>query len=207
MTSVGGSDLPGAGGQEGDGTIFSYNLATGTESILHSFTGEPNDGGFPMGSFVQSTTNPNILYAMTQGGGTGGGAIINYNIATGAENMLLNSFSVDEFMGPGIGDNLLEVGSTLYGYAAGLYSYNLTSGALTAVHTFTGAPDGISPIGAPVLRRGEQRDRQRRICVQRRERLVQRPKRLQHHERFQRFRRSDPGRLDVVWHGPGRGGE
>jgi uncharacterized repeat protein (TIGR03803 family) len=150
MTNEGGGDQGPPNDQVGDGTIFAFNTVTNTETVVHPFAGEPSDGAFPEGSFIQSASNPNILYAMTQGGGTGGGSLISYNIATGAESMPLNSFSVDEFTSPATGNNLLQSGNLLYGYAGGLFSFNLASGALTPLHSFSGPPDGVGPIGTPV---------------------------------------------------------
>jgi uncharacterized repeat protein (TIGR03803 family) len=151
MTNQGGAVGNPNGNPPGDGVIFSIDTAAGVETVLHSFAGSPSDGANPGGSFTQSVTDPYLLYAVTGGGGTGGGSLISYNAATGAESMLLNSFSVDEFTGPAIGNNLLQSGNLLYGYAGGLYSYDLSSGVLTPLHRFTGYPDAIGPTGTPVL--------------------------------------------------------
>jgi uncharacterized repeat protein (TIGR03803 family) len=147
MTSEGGGDQGPPNDQVGDGTIFAFNTATNTETVLHPFAGEPTDGAFPeYGSLVQSSTNPDLFYGLTQGGGTGGGALISYNIATGAESMLLNSFSVDEFSGGPLG-SVVQVGNTLYGLAGGLFSFNLTTSTLAPLYSF-GTP-GLQ--GTPVL--------------------------------------------------------
>src|SRR5271170_2153817 len=62
LTDVGGvlyGMTPG-GGANGRGTIFSYNLASGAETMMHSFSGFPNDGALPHGSFIQSSTDSSI---------------------------------------------------------------------------------------------------------------------------------------------------
>jgi uncharacterized repeat protein (TIGR03803 family) len=55
-----------AGGPSQKGTVFSVDIATGTESILHGFTGQ-GDGGIPQGGLLINTTG--TLYGTTEGGG------------------------------------------------------------------------------------------------------------------------------------------
>jgi uncharacterized repeat protein (TIGR03803 family) len=144
MTSEGGAGPNSAG----DGVIFSFNTLTDTETVLYSFQSSPDDGAAPYyASLTQSTSNPNLYYALTEDGGTGGdGAIISYNIATGQESMLPLSFSVDEFSGGPLG-SVVQVGNTLYGLAGGLFSFNLTTSTLAPLYSF-GTP-GLQ--GTPVL--------------------------------------------------------
>jgi uncharacterized repeat protein (TIGR03803 family) len=59
-----GTTLIGGPGQKG--TVFSVNLATGAESVLHGFTGQ-GDGGTPVGGLL---INPaGVLYGTAEGGG------------------------------------------------------------------------------------------------------------------------------------------
>jgi uncharacterized repeat protein (TIGR03803 family) len=54
------------GGPSQKGTVFSLNLATGVESVLHGFTGQ-GDGGTPAGGLL---INPaGVLYGTAEGGG------------------------------------------------------------------------------------------------------------------------------------------
>ena len=101
------------GGENNDGTIFSFNLANDSETVLHSFYDCNDDGARPNGSLIQSGS---MLYGMTEYGGAyfDEGTIFAYNINTGVETIL------HSFYGDG-GDNpegdLLLLNSTLYGMA------------------------------------------------------------------------------------------
>jgi uncharacterized repeat protein (TIGR03803 family) len=89
------------GGANGLGTIFAYNLSTGTEGLLHSFAGAPDDGQVPYGSFAQSAENPTLLYGQTGGGGSAGaGTIFSLDTTTGAETVI---YSLGTFVGSGGG--------------------------------------------------------------------------------------------------------
>jgi uncharacterized repeat protein (TIGR03803 family) len=91
MTAAGGGTGVGAegGGALGDGTIFSFNTVTNTESALHSFTGYPTDGAAPLGSLIQSSTSASTLYGMTVDGGTQGfGTIFSFNTTNNNESPL-----------------------------------------------------------------------------------------------------------------------
>jgi len=94
------------GGTNSIGTIFGYNLATGTETNLYSFGGT-SDGAFPQTSFVQSGP---ILYATTPNGGSAGaGAIIAFNTATSTESVVYSLYGPTDGLGPGA--TLVESGS------------------------------------------------------------------------------------------------
>ncbi|HTW93996.1 MAG TPA: choice-of-anchor tandem repeat GloVer-containing protein, partial [Tepidisphaeraceae bacterium] len=122
MTSIGGAT--------GNGTIFSYSLLTGQESLLYSFAGVPNDGGHPTGSFIQSSLNPQILYGMTEGGGNGGGTLFSYDIVTGIETPLTTNLDLEEFFREPYG-SLVQSGSVLYGTAGGLFEFDTTTNVAT----------------------------------------------------------------------------
>src|SRR5262249_20261406 len=78
------------GGSRGFGTIFQIGTDGMGFSLLHSFTGAPNDGDSPRGSLIQSGST---LYGMTaSGGGNSGGTI--FKIGTdGSGFSLLHSFA------------------------------------------------------------------------------------------------------------------
>lgn len=69
------------GGSNSLGTLFDYDIADGTETVLHSYGGT-SDGASPYGSVLESGP---LLYATTSAGGTlSGGAIVQYNPSTTA---------------------------------------------------------------------------------------------------------------------------
>jgi uncharacterized repeat protein (TIGR03803 family) len=141
--------LGGTGGAGNDGTIFSYNLTTSQATILHSFTGSPNDGAGPAGSLTLSGTT--LYGTTTEGGNPGGGTIFSYEIATGSYETLFT------FAGSGTGflpqGDLLVDGSTLYGMAMGgpdsdgvIFSFDLNTNTETVLHSFD-TTDGEDPTG------------------------------------------------------------
>jgi uncharacterized repeat protein (TIGR03803 family) len=104
-TSSGGASLG------SDGTVFSFNPATGVEKVLYAFQGQ-NDGNSPRASL---TSFHGVLYGTTLDGGDGCGCgtVFSVNPATGAEAVL------HAFDGGTDGEfpeaSLTNVGNTLYG--------------------------------------------------------------------------------------------
>ena len=76
------------GGKNNKGTIISYDITTGKETLLHNF-GSGTDGSLPYGSLLQAKDS--LLYGMTEEGGVnigtgwGDGIIFSYNIISGVE--------------------------------------------------------------------------------------------------------------------------
>ena len=139
-----------SGGADSDGTIFSFNPATNSESLLYSFTGYPSDGQIPYGSFIQSATNGAVLYGMTNAGGSQGtGAVIEFNTATNTENVL---GSFDNINLGGTHGSLIQSGTTLFGMAGNIFSFNLNTNAASLLYAFQGRPDGAvsGGVGTPV---------------------------------------------------------
>ncbi|HMD54489.1 MAG TPA: choice-of-anchor tandem repeat GloVer-containing protein, partial [Phycisphaerae bacterium] len=106
MTQFGGAN----GGPNSKGTIFAYNIATGVETVLYSFTGG-SDGRNPVDSLIKSGST---LYGMTEYGGSGNeGTLFAYNLDNSTETVLLSfSFRINGGIPEG---SLIESGSTLYG--------------------------------------------------------------------------------------------
>lgn len=75
-----------AGGANGDGTVFKFDLTTGTESVFYSFAGGTADGQTPFAPVVQSS-NGNLYGTTVLGGADGTGMIYGITPA-GAEGML-----------------------------------------------------------------------------------------------------------------------
>jgi uncharacterized repeat protein (TIGR03803 family) len=116
-----GSNLYGmtsAGGAQGLGTIFQYNLLTGDETLLYSFQGGAADGADPIGSLILSGST---LYGLTNEGGAPSGAglgtVFDYDLTTGTENVL-HYFTGSPTDGAFPRGDLTLSGSTLYGMTA-----------------------------------------------------------------------------------------
>jgi uncharacterized repeat protein (TIGR03803 family) len=140
MTSKGGSD--------GDGAIIDYDTVANTESVLHSFTGGPDDGATPeYGSLLQSGSD---LYGMTELGGANGiGTIFDYDLTTNTESVLYSFGSTPGDGGEPLG-SLIQSGSLLYGMTADtIFDFNLATDTESTLHTFAGPPsDGFAPYGS-----------------------------------------------------------
>jgi uncharacterized repeat protein (TIGR03803 family) len=145
------------GGTTGFGTIFSYNISTGKERILHNF-GNGNDGYAPYGSLIQATNG--LLYGMTEAGGTiDKGTIFSYNITTGKDSVVHNFGSDTDGEFP-VGSLIRANDSILYGLTpnGGAYSnqgtifkYNILTGRETVIHSLGSDTDGKQPYGSPIL--------------------------------------------------------
>jgi uncharacterized repeat protein (TIGR03803 family) len=151
-TTYGGTPSCNAG--QGCGTVFKITSG-GTLTTLHSFAGQPTDGGFPEGALVQGPDGN--LYGTTQSGGAHNFGTA-FKISPGGTFTLLHSFDDSEGASPNGG--LLTVLSGYYYYgtsrAGGIVSAscpNSTCGTLFKVypsgtfaflHSFDGT-DGASP--------------------------------------------------------------
>jgi len=104
------------------GTVFAIDLATGTETVVHSFQGG-NDGALPFASLLNVGS---ILYGTTEYGGTaclvneGCGTVYSINLQTGTEQVLYAFKSRADGANPWA--PLIDVGGTLYGttFAGGI---------------------------------------------------------------------------------------
>jgi uncharacterized repeat protein (TIGR03803 family) len=122
-TLYGTTTLPGGGSCiSGCGTVFSIDLATGTQTVLHAFQGG-NDGAQPFAGLLNVGS---ILYGTTEYGGVaclvngGCGTVYSINLQTGSEQVLYAFKSRTDGANPWA--PLINVGGTLYGttYAGGL---------------------------------------------------------------------------------------
>ncbi len=140
------------GGAKSEGTIFSYNISTGIETVLHNFGGVLNgDGSGPNGSLFQA--NNGLLYGMTYGGGSQDlGSIFSYDITTSIEKLLV-SFNGTDGQNPA-GAFVQSSNGLLYGLTSNggpdnngvIFSFDISSGKETDIHNFTGI-DGDNPNG------------------------------------------------------------
>lgn len=147
-TTFGGATA--VGGTSGFGTIFSYNLASGSLTTLVSFNGRNGDA-----PFAGLLDVGNILYGTTTDGGRGGeGTLFSYDLSNGSLKTLVN------FSGSNGGwpyASLLHLNNSLYGTTdiggssgngaifsgfGTLFSYDLSNGSLTTLYNFHGASSG-----------------------------------------------------------------
>jgi len=146
--------LSSAGGASNFGTIFSYNISSGRDSVLHNFSTDTSDGRYPYGSLIQA--NNGLLYGMTEGGGVKyDGMIFSYNIANGAFNDVYNFGSIYQDGVRPQGTLLQASDSNLYGMTTAggsnfngvAFSYNLTDSSYS-LFNFTGVNAYLPYYGA-----------------------------------------------------------
>lgn len=137
-----------AGGAHGDGTVFSFDPATGKERILYSFCRQLNcaDGENPEAPLIEAKGK---LYGTTYNGGADSlGSVFAVELTTGKEKVLHSFGSGTDGVAPTAG--LLDVngtlyGTTFYGGTSGLgtvFSLDPTTGAETVLYSFLGGTDG-----------------------------------------------------------------
>ena len=144
------------GGPSNNGTVFSFDPATGSEKVIYSFAGG-RDGANPQAELIAVD---GILYGTTTAGGlSSNGSVSNVgtafavDITTGAEKVLHSfgdSANADGAMPPAA---LINVAGTLFGtttsggtYGKGtVYSINRATGAEKIVYSFESGTNGSHP--------------------------------------------------------------
>jgi uncharacterized repeat protein (TIGR03803 family) len=141
-----------AGGAHYSGTVFAFNPATGTETLVYSFQGG-KDGAAPFDSLTYAA---NALFGVTNyGGSRGRGTVFSLDPSTGAETVL-HTFTSDKRgvypTGGALNIHGKLYGTTYYGgsnecfYGCGtVFSVNAKTGAERVVHAFQGGSDGSNP--------------------------------------------------------------
>jgi uncharacterized repeat protein (TIGR03803 family) len=146
------------GGASHLGTIYSFNPASGAETVLYAFKGG-TDGAFPLGQLIEVG---GILYGTTAlGGPQNEGVLFSFDPETGVETVLHVFGSGDDGMTPAGG--LAEVGGTLFGATSFggrpgqscivqngcgvLFSFDLATGIEKLRHNFAGAGRGYLGVG------------------------------------------------------------
>jgi len=136
------------GGSDGDGTVFSFNPGTGTETLLYSF-GSGTDGANPYAGLINVK---GTLYGTTYGGGSdGNGTVFSFNLNSGGQTLLYSFVSGMDGENPYA--DLVNFKGTVYGtteyggaYGKGtIFSVNLQTGAETVLHSFGSGTDGWAP--------------------------------------------------------------
>lgn len=147
------------GGASGMGAVYAVDANTGSETVLHSFSGG-TDGAYPESGLTYAN---GVLYGLTGSGGncgaitTGCGTAYTIDPATGAETILHAFTDNPDAAGPW--GNLVYRNGTLYGAAFGggsnsigaIFSVDATTGAEQVLYSFSG-PDGA--LGDGVIYKG-----------------------------------------------------
>lgn len=141
------------GGTNGDGSVFSYNLSTGSINQIVAFNG--TNGHFP----VAGLTDINgTLYGATQSGGAyGGGVIYSLNPSNGTMTNLVN-FNGGGNNGAAPSMRMNDIGGLLYGTTTTggangvgtLFSFNPGTNGLATLANFSTSTTGGNPYDAPI---------------------------------------------------------
>jgi len=128
-----------------------------SNTILHTFAGEPNDGRAPAGGI---TLVGNVFYGTTRyGGAHNDGTIFRMN-PDGSGYSILHHFAGGMNDGSGPTGTLVVAGSTIYGTTINggpnnfgtIFSIDISGSNFVVLHTFpTGTDDGTFPPGTLVL--------------------------------------------------------
>ncbi len=139
------------GGETGDGVVFRVDTA-GTETVLHSFTGQP-DGAIPFAGLIRDSAGN--LYGTTERGGIGYGVV--FKLDTSGTETVLYSFTGGADGGSPASGVIRDSAGNLYGtttvggigchFGCGVVFKLDTAGTETVLHTFRGG-DGANPATA-----------------------------------------------------------
>jgi uncharacterized repeat protein (TIGR03803 family) len=139
------------GGANDDGTVFKLT-PTGTETVLHSFSGGTTDGWSPYGGVVMDGAGN--LYGTTRYGGSPGPGTV-YKITPAGTESLLYSFDAVNGANPGAG-LIIDNAGNLYGttvnnggngYGSGAVFKVTPAGAITDLYSFMGTNPGVTNYG------------------------------------------------------------
>jgi uncharacterized repeat protein (TIGR03803 family) len=151
-TPQGGNEQSCANLDYGCGTVFSIDVATGAETVVHTFQGDA-DGAEPLAGLTKFGGR---FYGTTDfGGSAGAGAIFALNRATGTEKVVY-SFQVTPSDGSGPGASLINVGGTLYGTTSTggdsgngtVFAFDPKTSTEKVLHSFAARGDGAIPDAA-----------------------------------------------------------
>jgi uncharacterized repeat protein (TIGR03803 family) len=140
------------------GTIFSLDLRTGTETVVHSFCAQSkcDDGAIPIANLIN--VNGTLYGTTAYGGADNNGTVFAFNPDTDTERVLY-SFCSPEQEGPSEPfAGLIDVDGILYGTTVGsgcggegngaVFSIDPKTGAESVIYYFTGGTDGQGPFAA-----------------------------------------------------------
>jgi uncharacterized repeat protein (TIGR03803 family) len=162
-TASGGGTVPCGNNDGGCGTVFSFDLATGTEITLHDFKGGKGSAAFPDGTLYDLSGE---LYGTTESGGVGSpadGTVFKVNATSGVES-LIHSFPA--YVGDGEDpsfNGFVNVGGLLYGMTreggtgpcndpngcGTVFTMDPSTGKEAVLYSFAGSPsDAANPVGS-----------------------------------------------------------
>jgi len=140
------------GGTNGRGTIFAINTEAPDFTPVHNFTGDPNDGAYPLAGLILSG---NTLYGTSSGGGISDAGTVFAINTDGAGLTNLHSFAQYNpypFNNDGTepSANLILSSNTLYGTAlhggtfgvGTIFAVNTDGSGFTNLHIFTSLSNG-----------------------------------------------------------------
>ena len=138
------------GGTSYQGTVFSFDPSTRTQTTLYSFTGG-SDGAQPRGTLIE--LNGLFYGTASTGGASNDGTVFTIDPSTGAQ-AVVYSFAGGKSDGGGpaggvIYANNLLYGTTMFGGARNsgtLFQVDPVSTTESVLYSFTGGADGISPL-------------------------------------------------------------
>jgi uncharacterized repeat protein (TIGR03803 family) len=142
------------GSSDNGGTVFKVDTS-GTETVLHNFTGGTTDGCHPEGGLLRDKAGN--LYGTTQACGASRYGTV-FKMDTSGTETVLHSFAGGTTDGayPVYTSLLMDKNGNLYGVTEyggasgeGVVYMLSSSGTLTVLHNFTGYPDGCYPNGTP----------------------------------------------------------
>lgn len=149
-----------AGGNASNfGTLFSYNITSGTETVLHTFASGASDGARPFAGVINVSGvlwgATNIGGSTVSCGGNGCGTVYSYD-PSGPTYTVVHSFNSTDGANPQA--NLVSFGGLLYGTTHGggvslsstpdgtIYSIDPSTGTETVLHSFlSNGTDGTKP--------------------------------------------------------------
>jgi uncharacterized repeat protein (TIGR03803 family) len=144
------------GGTANLGVVFKISK-TGKETVLHSFTGGPNDGSYPSSASFYMDAKGNLYSVASQGGTSGEGVL--YKLSPKGKLTVLHSFTAGTTDGcyP-YGTPAVDANGNMYGGTGGCGTSNFgvvwkvsKNGTETILHNFSGASDGQSPLAGVIL--------------------------------------------------------
>ena len=142
------------GGTSNLGTVFK-TTSTGTTTVLHSFSGNP-DGSTPYYNGLVRDSSGNLFGTTTQGGTSNKGTV--FKTTSTGTTTVLHSFSGNPDGSTPYGGLVVDSSGNLYGTTINGGTSNIgtvfkttSTGTTTILHNFTGNPDGSVPYGSLVI--------------------------------------------------------
>ena len=153
------------GGSANQGTVFSFDPATGLETVLYNFAGGPKDGSWPSGGRL--TYQDGILYGTTYAGGASdAGTVYALDLTTGQETVLHSFGGRGDGVSPQAGVIFNQgalYGTTMQGGRPGIergviYEVDLSTDKETVLYDFPaparGRSTGAGPEGGLIYNNG-----------------------------------------------------